>query len=181
MKFLLHTCCAPCLVTFITGFKNENLRPDLYWYNLNIHPFTEYRFRKDSLIAFAKDEGLELIIEDEYGLRQFIRGTYSPDGTIDDNRCRFCYHSRLEKTVKTAVEKQYDVFSTTLLASPYQKHEMIKQICEKLASQYNIDFYYKDYRSGYREGQNKARARGCYMQKYCGCIFSEEERYLNVL
>lgn len=71
----------------------------------------------------------------------------------------------------------YDSFSTTLLISPYQKHEVLIEIAEELAKKYDIKFLYRDFRVGFREGQAKARELGLYMQKYCGCIFSEEDRY----
>ena len=71
----------------------------------------------------------------------------------------------------------YDGFSTTLLVSPYQNHEELKRLGEELAKKYEIKFVYRDFRVGFREGQAKARELGLYMQKYCGCIFSEEDRY----
>lgn len=94
------------------------------------------------------------------------------------NRCtNYCYRTRLEKTAQYAKENGYDSFSTTLLVSPYQKHDDIKRIGEELAEKYGLEFHYVDFRAGYREGQAKARELGLYMQKYCGCIFSEEERF----
>ena len=116
----------------------------------------------------------ELIINEEYGLKKFCKNV------IDDieKRCiNYCYPVRLEQTANYAKENGYDAFTTTLLVSPYQKHDELKKICEKIAKQYNIDFLYRDFREGFREGQAKARELGLYMQKYCGCIFSEEERY----
>jgi len=83
----------------------------------------------------------------------------------------------MEQTVKYAKEHGYDSFTTTLLVSPYQQHETIKNICEEMAERYEIQFLYRDFRVGFREGQAKARELGLYMQKYCGCVFSEEERY----
>lgn len=71
----------------------------------------------------------------------------------------------------------YDSFSTTLLVSPYQNHEALKKLGEKLAKEYGLEFVYRDFRVGFREGQTKAREQGLYMQKYCGCVFSEEDRY----
>jgi predicted adenine nucleotide alpha hydrolase (AANH) superfamily ATPase len=156
----------------------ENLRagdicPDLFWYNPNIHPYTEYRSRRDTLIKFAGDEGLELILEDEYGLRSFIAGVYSNL----ENRCAYCYRTRLERTAAIAAKHGYDYFSTTLLISPYQKHDAIRKIAGETAEKYGVPFFYRDFRPGFRDGQKQARERGFYMQKYCGCIFSEEERY----
>jgi predicted adenine nucleotide alpha hydrolase (AANH) superfamily ATPase len=181
MKLLVHTCCAPCSTVFFEGLaqvkentiNDEIIEPVLFWYNPNIHPFTEYKSRRDSLAAFAQDEKLELIAEDEYGLRKFISalaGNY-------DGRCLICYRMRLEKTALMALKKKYDAFSTTLLVSPYQKHDLIQQTGEDCAAQFGIPFFYRDFRSLFREGQKKAREKGRYMQKYCGCIFSEEERY----
>ena len=192
MKLLLHTCCAPCLTAFLAGLNEENIRPYLFWYNPNIHPYTEYSSRRESLIAFAHGNKLELSADNDYGLRCFIRGLFkrndpaglqdNADKSIDEmsaeNRCLFCYRIRLERTAQYAVENGFDSFSTTLLASPYQNHDFIRKTGEECAAQYGIDFFYRDYRKRYREGRETARAQGSYMQKYCGCIFSEEERYL---
>ena len=46
-----------------------------------------------------------------------------------------------------------------------------------MAKKYKVEFLYRDFRVGFREGQQKARELGLYMQKYCGCVFSEEDRY----
>ncbi len=175
MKLLMHTCCAPCSVYCIESLKNEGINPDLYWYNPNIHPYTEYKARRDTLIEYAKNIGLHLVVEENYGLRDFCKNV------IEDleNRCvDYCYKIRMEQTVKYAKENGYDAFTTTLFVSPYQQHEALKSICEELAKKYDIEFLYRDFRIGFREGQNKARELGMYMQKYCGCVFSEEDRYL---
>ena len=116
-----------------------------------------------------------MIENNEYGLREFCKNV------IDnlENRCvNYCYRVRLEQTVKYARENGYDSFTTTLLVSPYQKHNEIIKLCEKLSEEYNLNFIYRDFRVGFREGQAKARELGLYMQKYCGCIFSEEDRYI---
>ena len=175
MKLLLHTCCAPCSVYCIDVLKEENIDITSYWYNPNIHPFKEYEARLNALKEFNEQNNIPLIIEDYYGLKEFCKNT------VDklDNRCGYCYLCRLEKTAKYAKENGFDAFSTTLLISPYQDHDMLIKTCELLEKKYDIKFYYKDFRPGFRQGQNKARELGLYMQKYCGCIFSEEERYLS--
>jgi len=174
MKLLLHTCCAPCSVYCIDELRNENLEPTIYWYNPNIHPYQEYKARRDCLKEYTKSINAEAVFEEHYGLREFCKNV------VDDldNRCKnYCYKVRLEQTAKYAKENGYDAFSTTLLVSPYQNHEVIKELGEQLAKQYEIEFVYRDFRVGFRQGQAKARELGLYMQKYCGCIFSEEERY----
>lgn len=174
MKLLMHTCCAPCSVYCIDSLKEEGIEPTLYWFNPNIHPYIEYKTRRDTLIEYSKIVNLQLIINEDYGLQKFCKEV------IDDldNRCtNYCYRVRLEQTAKYAKENGYDCFTSTLFVSPYQKHEELKRVCEEMAKKYNIEFLYRDFRTGFREGQAKARELELYMQKYCGCIFSEEERY----
>lgn len=174
MKILLHACCAPCSVYCIDSLQEQKIDFDIYWYNPNIHPYMEYKQRRDTLISYTDSLGLKLIINENYGLKEFTKNV------INDleNRCQnYCYRVRLEETAKYAKENGYDAFSTTLLISPYQNHEALKQIGEELAKKYEIKFYYEDFRVGFRQGQAKARELGLYMQKYCGCIFSEEDRY----
>ena len=174
MKLLMHTCCAPCSVYCIDSLRSEGIEPILYWYNPNIHPYMEYKTRRDTLKEYAKIINIQAIFEEEYGLKEFCKNT------IQDleNRCsNYCYKARLEQTIKYAKENGYDCFTSTLFVSPYQKHEELKRICEDLAQKYDIKFLYRDFRLGFREGQAKARELGLYMQKYCGCVFSEEDRY----
>ena len=114
------------------------------------------------------------IFKEEYGLDEFCKNVVNDI----ENRCvNYCYIKRLSESVKYAKEHGFDAFTTTLLVSPYQKHEALKAVCEGLAEAYDIEFVYRDFRVGFREGQDKARAAGLYMQKYCGCVFSEEDRY----
>ena len=173
-KILLHCCCAPCSLSVVKNLRDENLEPELFWYNPNIHPFTEYNERLACLMNFAQSENLKLLnADEEYGLRFYLKET-APDL---ENRCMQCYRMRLEKTASFAASNGYDSFSTTLLISPYQDHEGIRRIGEELAQKYNITFFYKDFREFFREGQTQAREKKFYMQKYCGCVFSEEERF----
>ncbi len=173
MKTLLHICCAPCSVMCIESLRNENIEPVGFWYNPNIHPYTEYRTRKETLAGYAKNIGMELIIQENYGLREFIQGV-SPNF---DNRCGFCYSMRMDVVAEYAAQNGFDSLTSTLLISPYQKHDILYAVMNESAKKHGIEFLYRDFRPYFREGQNKAREKGLYMQKYCGCIFSEEERY----
>ena len=175
-RLLLHTCCAPCS-TYVVDKLRKDGYDDItaYWYNINIHPFTEYKMRLDTLKQYAEMINLPLVIDYDYGIREFTRNV----ANNIDARCYFCYYSRLERTVKYAKENGYDSFSTTLLVSPYQKHELIIKIANELSKKYEIPFIYQDFREGFRIGQQMARDAGLYMQKYCGCIYSEEMRYYN--
>lgn len=173
MKTLLHICCAPCSISCIDSLRGEGIEPTGFWYNPNIHPLTEYKARKNALTGYAKSIGLKLVMQGEYGLRTFISGIY-PDY---DRRCGYCYHTRFEETAKYAAENGFESFTTTLLISPYQKHELMITLANEAAEKYGVGFLYRDFRSLFHEGQQKARELELYMQKYCGCVFSEEERY----
>ena len=174
MKLLLHTCCAPCSVYCIDSLRKEEIEPVVYWFNPNIHPYMEYKARRDCLKEYTTRIGIKTIFEENYGLKEFC-------GNVINNlekRCQeYCYPVRLEQVAKYAKENGYDSFSTTLLISPYQNHEMLIKVAKQMAKKYGIDFLYRDFRVGFKEGQVKAREMGLYMQKYCGCVFSEESRY----
>lgn len=176
MKLLMHTCCAPCSVYCIDTLRKEGIEPTLLWYNPNIHPYTEYVLRRDCLKEYSKKIGVNAIFEDEYGLEPFCKEVINDVKT----RCiKYCYPIRLRHTFEYAKEHGYDTVITTLLYSIYQKHDYIKHLMEKYSEEYGIKFLYKDFRVGYWEGHQKAHELGLYMQKYCGCIFSEEMRYYN--
>ena len=176
MKLLMHTCCAPCSVYCIDTLRKEGIEPTIYWYNPNIHPYMEYKARRDTLKEYAKSLELNAIFDEDYGLDEFCKNVI---GDLK-NRCKnYCYPIRLRKTFEYAKENGYDAVTTTLLYSIYQNHDFIKNYMQKLSDEFGIDFLYRDFRVGFREGQNKARELGLYMQKYCGCIFSEEMRYYN--
>lgn len=173
MKVLLHCCCAPCSLSCIEPLKNEGADLSLFWFNPNIHPFKEYEARRDCLLEYSKEIGLELLVKENYGLREFVTN-------VADNiegRCVYCYEHRLEETAKFAKENGFEYFTTTLLASLYQDHQSIKEAGERFAQKYGVKFLYRDFRPNFRDGNSKAREKGFYMQKYCGCVFSEEDRY----
>lgn len=174
MNLLLHICCAPCSISCIEMLRGEGIEPTGFWFNPNIHPFKEYQARRDTLSAYAERIGLKLILKDEYGLRPFVRAVYP---NLED-RCGVCYQLRFREVARFAAENGYDAFSSTLFVSPYQRHELMRSTAEKVAEQYGVEFLYRDFRPGFREGQQKARELQLYMQKYCGCVFSEEERYV---
>ena len=174
MKTLLHICCAPCSSMCIKSLREEQIDVTGYWYNPNIHPFTEYRARRNCLRDYAEAIHLPLIEQDDYALRPFIRAVAEDIS----HRCIKCYEMRLFEAAQTAAKEGFDSFTSSLFISPYQNHELMKEVAQRAADQYGVSFLYRDFRPLFREGQEFARAEGFYMQKYCGCVFSEEERYL---
>lgn len=172
-KVLLHTCCAPCSVSCIEPLLTEGVELTAFWYNPNIHPFKEYEARRNCFTDYMTSKEIPFIVKENYGLREFVKNVADDI----DARCIYCYEHRLEETAKYARENGFDAFCSTLFASLYQNHDMMKAAAEKLAKKYGVEFYYRDFRPNFRDGNNKARESGLYIQKYCGCVFSEEDRY----
>ena len=174
MKTLLHVCCAPCANQCIDVLQGEGNAVTAFWYNPNIHPFTEYRSRRNCLREYAESIQLPLIEQNDYALRPFVRAV------ADDiaHRCVKCYEMRLYKTAEFAAANGFDSFTSSLFISPYQNHELMAETAARAADLYGVEFLYRDFRPYFKAGQEKARELGFYMQKYCGCVFSEEERYL---
>jgi len=167
MKLLLHICCAPCAVYPVEELVKENIDFTGMFFNPNIHPIDEFKRRNENLQILSSIKKFETIYFDDFG--QEVWENYV--GSTED-RCRMCYTVRFEKTAEFAAQNGYDAFSTTLLVSPYQNHDMIIEICNQMAEKYNLKFCYRNWREGYRDGQKKAKDYGLYRQKYCGCIKS---------
>ena len=116
---------------------------------------------------------MEVRVQEDYGLKEFVRQVA---GDIA-HRCTYCYEHRLEGTAPYAAEHGFSAFTSTLLASVYQNHDLIAAAAERFAKQYGVAFLYLDFRPNFRAGNQRARELGFYMQKYCGCVFSEQDRY----
>jgi hypothetical protein len=144
-----------------------------HFFNPNIHPFREFERRLSTLQDYANDTKLPLILDTGYGLADFVRKVAFHEA----ERCNICYRMRLEKTVSLAKEMAFDAFSTTLLYSKYQRHSHLISLCEKLSVQYEIPFYYHDFREGWQRGIDESKELEMYRQPYCGCVYSEQERY----
>ena len=173
MKLLLHMCCAPCSVYPVSVLKSEGIQIEGLFFNPNIHPIEEFNKRKENVEIFSKAENIPVHFFDD-----FDQESWENFSGEESDRCRMCYTIRLEKAALYAAENNFDAFTTTLLVSPYQKHELIKDIGEYMGKKYDVLFYYRDFRPGFREGQGKAKEMGLYRKKYCGCIVSFNARKL---
>ncbi len=173
-KVLLHICCAPCTIYPLKHLRSEGAHVMGYFYNPNIHPYTEFAKRLQTLENYAKISLLPLTVDDSYELERFLTGALEHG----KDRCLFCYRMRLEKAFRKATEAGADAVTTTLLYSKYQRHEDIKAIGWELSGKYGVDFFYRDYRKGWNEGVEESKRLNMYRQNYCGCIFSEKERFV---
>ncbi|MGD2269608.1 MAG: epoxyqueuosine reductase QueH [Desulfobacterales bacterium] len=173
MKILLHICCAPCSIYPLDMLRQEGGNVMGFFYRNNIHPYTECLKRQETLEVYAADIDLGVIYQQGYDLEGFIRGVAYREA----NRCEYCYHERLRSTALVAKRGKFDYFTTTLLYSKYQNHEAIKSIGQAVAKSAGVAFLYRDFRSGWKKGITESKRRGMYRQQYCGCVYSEKERY----
>ena len=175
MSLLLHICCAPCLLYPEQVLNWEGLAFTAYFYNPNIHPYKEFRKRLNTAVDYCKEQHVPLVVDRDYGLRDFLRAVVFRE----TKRCTLCYQKRLKKTVAVAKERGFASCSSTLLYSKYQNHALIRTLGEELCSQDGLFFVYRDFREGWQQGVDGSISRGLYRQPYCGCIYSEQERYDN--
>jgi len=175
MKVLLHICCACCAIYPVQEFRKKGIEVFGFFYNPNIHPYQEYKKRLGTLREYSDKIDLRMIYRDEYRLEEFLQNVVFRE----NKRCRYCYYTRLKSAAQVAKKGKFDFFSTTLLYSKSQKHEEIKEIGSSLAKEHDIEFFYEDFRKGWSEGIAVSRDLGMYRQQYCGCIYSEKERYLH--
>jgi hypothetical protein len=173
MKCLIHICCAPCAIYPIDYLKKQKLDVMGYNYNPNIHPYQEFDRRKQTLAQYASNIDLKMIYENDYPVEKWIQNNVYRE----TNRCHYCYHDRLKGTAIIARKGKFDFFTTTLLYSKYQNHELIHEMGRNLEIKYGVTFYYADFRKGWKQGIEVSKKLNMYRQQYCGCIYSEKERY----
>jgi len=175
MKILTHICCAPCFTYPHKRMLEDGHDVTAFFYNPNIHPYTEYKNRRESVEKYAKLRGTKVIYDSNYDIEKYLRGALGAE-----NRCRFCYTERLGKTAELAKQLAFDAFTTSLLISPYQDHETLADAGEKIADETGVRFYYEDFREGYRESRQISRTLGLYMQKYCG-VYSARRSGITII
>lgn len=172
-RILLHSCCGPCTIIPLQFLRENGWTVHGFFFNPHIQPYTEWRKRLETLEAFAEGLNLPLIVRPDYDLEAFYRQV----AFRENARCLYCYAVRLEATARLAAKSRFDAFTTTLLYSKRQKHDLIRTLAEDASRKYSITFVYEDFRVGWKEGQAQAKAMGMYRQQYCGCLYSEWERY----
>jgi predicted adenine nucleotide alpha hydrolase (AANH) superfamily ATPase len=172
-RVLLHICCGPCATYPVPKLREEGFELMGYFYNPNIHPYTEYTKRKAGLEQYAQIADLKVIYDENYNPVQYFQNiTYRKS-----RRCFFCYQMRLEQAAHIAKRGKFDYFTSTLLVSKYQKHNWIREIGDAVGHKYGVPFLYRDFREGFKQSGEWSREMGLYRQQYCGCLYSEMERY----
>ena len=171
-KMLLHACCAPCAEYPVYDLLERDIRPDILYFNPNIHPKFEFERRREQVEKLGQIRDLQCFYSEDFRIDDWLSRAW--EGKYD-SRCLMCYDIRMDYVARYAKENGYECFSTSLLVSPYQNHDAILASAERASEKYGISFSYTDWRPHFREGQTMAREHGLYRQKYCGCIYSLQD------
>jgi predicted adenine nucleotide alpha hydrolase (AANH) superfamily ATPase len=172
-RLLVHSCCAHCAAYTIEHWRKEGYEVSALWYNPNIHPYTEHQLRLEAMQTLAGEMNFPLIDKGGYDIVEYFRRVVGNEA----ERCRHCFELRLARTAETAKAMGFDAFTTTLLISPHQKHDLLKEIGEELGKEKGVEFLYADLRKRYSDSRHITKPMELHRQQYCGCVYSEFERY----
>ena len=173
---LIHCCCVHCAAYTIDYWRQWGYEVSALWYNPNIHPYMEHQHRLEAMESLAQEVNLPLMVTEGYDIIDYFRQVVGHEA----QRCQYCFKLRLAKTAETACQMDFSAFTTTLLISPHQKHDLLREIGNKLAKEKGIDFLYVDLRKRYSDSRRMTKELELYRQQYCGCVYSEWERYANI-
>ena len=175
-KLLLHACCAPCATSVIERLKRK-YELEVFFYNPNIHPKSEYLLRLDEIKRLCKYHGIGLTVGSYEVERWFKITKVYKDELEGGKRCTLCYALRLNETAKEAKRRGFDFFTTTLSVSPLKDYNRIKRIGEKIALKFGLEFEDSDFkkRNGFKRSVELSKMFGFYRQEYCGCVYSDLE------
>lgn len=190
MELLLHACCAPCLSGSRIPYEEGGYDVKGFWYNPNIQPWKEYDSRLKDLERYSILEPIEIVYDHQYplldmmlemvkSLESSVKNEHGAVMDLNDrrSRCKNCYQIRIKRCAQKASDLGVDAFSTTLLISKYQNHDLVKEVCEEASERYGVKFPYRDLRKYWGRSLDSSRKLRLYRQQYCGCVFSEAERY----
>ena len=175
-RLLLHCCCAHCAAYTVEHWRKLGYEISGLWYNPNIHPYLEHQKRLGAMKSLAQEMKLPLMVIEGYDTAEYFRRVVGHE----TERCQYCFQLRLEKAAEVAREKGFDAFTTTLLISPHQKHELLRETGNALARGKGVEFLYADLRKRYSDSRHMTKEKKLHRQQYCGCIYSKWERYFKM-
>ncbi len=172
---MLHVCCGPCVLGPQEALAKEGHQLTGYWYNPNIHPYSEYQ-RRLMTAGFVFGNFQFPLLTEAADFPDFLSGLV--EAQHKGERCLFCWRHRLEKVALAAKAGGFDAFTTTLLASRHQDHGKLKELGLEISSKTGVPFLYRDFRVNEKAAPAQSRELGLYRQNYCGCLYSEWERFV---
>ncbi|MFQ6122299.1 MAG: epoxyqueuosine reductase QueH [Dehalococcoidales bacterium] len=173
---LIHCCCAHCAAYTVEYWRQQGYEVSALWYNPNIHPYMEHQYRLEAMKNLAQKVNLPLTVVPGYDIIEYFRRVVG----YESQRCQYCFRLRLSKTAETAFQRGFSAFTTTLLISRHQKHDLLHKVGNELAREKGIEFLYADLRKRYSDSRHLTKPLNLYRQQYCGCVYSEWERRTNI-
>ncbi|MDP6416861.1 MAG: epoxyqueuosine reductase QueH [Gammaproteobacteria bacterium] len=173
---LIHVCCAHCAAYTVDHWRQNGYEVGALWYNPNIHPYSEHQHRLEGMQSLAKKINLPLTVPNGCDRIEYFRRVAGDEF----QRCQHCFDLRLAKTAEITRQMEFGAFTTTLLISPHQKHDLLREIGSKLADEKGLEFLYADLRKRYSDSRHLTKPLNLYRQQYCGCVYSEWERYADI-
>lgn len=183
---LLHMCCGPCAIMPVTRLREDGFAVTGLFYNPNIHPLAEYLRRREAAATAGTHLALPVIFADAaapdtaWNLAKWLADVHNPtlvDDPCGPARCAYCYRTRLMHTAHTAKALGFAAFSSSLFYSRMQRHELIIRAGQDAAEAAGVDFIARDFRPDWQAGIDQSRNWALFRQNYCGCIYSEAERF----
>ncbi|MBN2825844.1 MAG: epoxyqueuosine reductase QueH [Campylobacterales bacterium] len=172
---LVHICCSVDSHYFLQKLQEEYPNEKLigFFYDPNIHPYSEYYLRLLDVKRSCAMLGIELI-EGEYDVQGWLKSVrgleYEPEKGA---RCKVCFDNRFEASAKEAAKRGERLFTSTLLTSPKKSLTQLKRAGDEVAAKYGVAFIAPDYRKalGTQEQNILAKQDKLYRQDYCGCLY----------
>lgn len=177
-RLLLHSCCAPCS-SYVIEFLSKYFDIEVFFFNPNIHPESEYIKRLEEQIRYINENGLHYkVVGTEYKSYLFYEAIKGYENLGEGSeRCYKCYKFRLDEAFQYAKLNNIDYVTTTLTISPFKNASKINEIGLELENKYGIIFIKSDFKknNGYKRSIELSRKYNLYRQNYCGCVFSQQE------
>lgn len=175
-RLLLHSCCGPCS-SYVMEYLAQYFEITIFYYNPNISPESEFRFRAEEQERLIKEMALGVTYQlGKYDPERFFALAKGLEQEKEGGeRCFKCYRLRLEETAQLAKEQGFDYFTTTLSISPHKNAQVLNQLGEEIGSAYGIPYLFSDFKkkNGYRRSCELSTEYNLYRQDYCGCVYSK--------
>ena len=172
---LVHICCSVDSHFFLEKLQADYPQEKLtgFFYDPNIHPYSEYRLRYLDVQRSCKKLGIDLL-EGEYDFETWmdlVRGLENEPEK--GSRCEVCFDRRFDVSARKALEMGEKKITTTLLVSPLKSQEQLKRVGDAFYKKNGVEFIAVDYRSGggSQDQSRVTKEEQLYRQDYCGCIY----------
>ena len=172
---IAHLCCSVDAGYFLKKLKEDYPNEKIigYFYDPNIHPYSEFKLRSLDTKRICEKLGIEYV-EGDYNYEEWLRAVKGKENEPEKgSRCSICFDFSLEEAARFAKKRGDNKVTTSLLMSPMKSHEQLEAIGRVIKRKYDVEFIAPDYRKkgGTQAQQIYAKENQMYRQDYCGCLY----------